>query len=123
MRLLPSPFGNLNHIKMENKSIPPFYVGQRVVCVKTHSQQSVVKDREYIVSEIIPSFCGCRDFIVRVAGVYSTSSKVICITCGIKGFNAELLSLLGADLFAPITESMQPVTFEKIAELNPVSCN
>lgn len=46
--------------------MPPFYVGQRVVCICNHSINLVVKNRQYTITHVGKCSCKCGDWSVEV---------------------------------------------------------
>lgn len=59
----------------------PFRVGQRVVCVITHSRGLIVKDTEYTISGIQKG-CGCvGGYIVSLVGISDNCISSSCYSC------------------------------------------
>jgi hypothetical protein len=78
----------------------PFHIGQKVVCVKTHSCGLVKRGRTYVIFGIRFSCCS---WIVDV-GIKTTSPYAKCrICCSI--FPTNGIGEFYASLFAPVSES------------------
>jgi hypothetical protein len=58
-----------------------FKIGQKVVCIKTHSQGVVLKDRIYTINNILESEC-CGKILVDVGAKMNKYEKLLCISCG-----------------------------------------
>jgi len=100
---------------MNKLNLPPFYVGQKVVCVKTHSQGIVVKGNVYSVKECYLSPCGCN-YVVCV-GVLATGQFNKCTTCGKRRNPESKYHPISHELFAPVQEAKPPLmTFTQIKE-------
>lgn len=101
---------------MKEINLPPFYVGQRVVCVKDNSSKSIKKGQEFSVLGLNQFSCGCWSIDI---GIKSESPRTGCgehglhqtAKCnnGIKWFHVKL--------FAPIEQTFQPITLEKVLEI------
>jgi hypothetical protein len=79
-----------------------FNIGQKIICVKTHSQNIVVRGQEYVVVDI--DTCRCGNILIDV-GLSSDREKMGCVDCAaIWKDNAWWLS---ARLFAPIEEKSE----------------
>lgn len=77
-----------------------FYVGQKVVAIKNHSQGRFKKGDEFIVKNIMDNFCKCCDTIVDVghSGIYG---DIKCNTCGAIGM-ASFVDWYKSSCFAPL---------------------
>ena len=91
---------------MENINLPPFYVGQKVVCInnkplpnRTNSiaTERLVEGKEYIVSKIDP---------------VDEYSVVPLPTISVRG----VIGFFCVSRFAPIQENFQSISLEKILE-------
>lgn len=104
---------------MKLNEIPPFATGQRVVCIKAHSQGILEVGKEYIVLDcIIECKCG---WSVNV-GIISEYGKqtVGCHDCYAE-LNSDGFHRCHSSLFAPIKYTR--ITFEKVYEQVEVSQN
>ena len=98
-------------------NIPPFYVGQKVVYIKS---EWFPKDSVHIVSSINRIKCGCWEVYVDGKGWGKNNQRnknVICKGCYGRYFSVKTyLGYLHSD-FKPIEEMKAPLlTFEKIKE-------
>lgn len=95
------------------KNLPPFYVGQMVVAIKGHSQGIYKKGQEFVVLGLYKSNCGCWNINV---GIKSRAPKTYCITHPETIWLNNGESAFGASGFAPIEETFQSITLEKVLE-------
>jgi hypothetical protein len=104
-----------------SNELPPFYVGQEVVCIKDHSKGTVKKGQCYTILSIEK---GCCTWIVDV-GVpnIDKSPNCLCTYCGTRlmGVNKYTLKT-SSDLFAP-KDQFKAITFTKVMETELVSQN
>jgi hypothetical protein len=97
---------------------PPFYVGQKVVCI--HSLHPYIKGQQYIVG-VVQQCPNCKSYRVGCIKHNIINPKNLC-NCG--QYKPLVDYILVSDRrFAPIIEDMQAITFEKITEQEPVSVN
>lgn len=96
--------------------IPPFFVGQEVVCIKDHSRGVVKKGEEFKVLAIRKICCG---WFIDV-GINVEIIAWTCSVCGFRGFYNEYW--LGTRLFAP-KDQFQPISFTRILETELTSVN
>lgn len=102
-------------------NIQPFYVGQRVVALKTSLCGLIVKGKEYLVAGV--DQCSCGDWYIQIEG-YSAKGldERFCTEC-----EADLpmtpLRAANSKYFAPIIEQFQAITFEKVMEQELTSVN
>lgn len=95
-------------------NLPPFYVGQRVVALNTGI--TLVKNKVYTITGIYPSDCGCQGWDVTV-GLLTNQTTHRCDVCGRQGLiNRTNQRLYLHSLFAPIEETFQAITLEKVLE-------
>ena len=85
-----------------------FHVGQKVVCIKTHSQGVVIKDKVYIVrGNVSPCKCECVDVGVIEQDYKNEYGELYkqerCPNCGMIYKYTRKWYLL-SKRFAPITE-------------------
>lgn len=101
---------------MENKTdFPPFYVGQKVVAIKDHSQGAFRKGETFVVIEVIRCPCNCKYWVIDIGKIWTESEFSRCRICEhrIKGF----LSYYNASCFAPIESQFHSITFEQVVEI------
>lgn len=96
------------------ENLPPFYVGQKVVCIKNHSSGVVLKDKTYTVTSVLKICCGFR-IGVGIEWNYGTKN-VCCSSCtSIRPPDKEWM--LSPCLFAPLQESVFPtLTLSRVIE-------
>jgi hypothetical protein len=99
---------------MEN-NLPPFYVGQRVVALKTSPIVLGVQIKRgdvYTVKEIF--FCKCKQWILVVneVAISYQGQRIMCCIENVAYSNAGG----SAKYFAPILENFQSITLEKVLE-------
>jgi hypothetical protein len=103
---------------MENKLIPPFYVGQEVVVLKqiklltkTIKRGSVVK-----ITAIYRGECGCSYWNVSI-GIKETGpgTPMECGRCSAVIFRKEE-TIHPAQYFAPITSQFQSIEYREVLE-------
>jgi hypothetical protein len=91
-----------------------YYVGGKVVCVKTHSQQKVIKGKEYEIEYIDVCKCGDVSFIIKGVGHHKPfASSCFC------GIEKRGMLLLSSILFRPLlTDSIKfaEEVLEKVKE-------
>ena len=97
-------------------NLPPFYVGQKVVCIKDHTEGIVKKGQEYIIMDIVPGCCSVDAWWVDIG--YKPSPKVLYLQCPIcHQISQDHLQYLAFYLFAPIEEQkFSKVTYTEILE-------
>jgi|SRR6478752_8834061 len=88
-----------------------FYIGQKVVAIRNHSQNRFKKGEEFVVLDIL-SFCKCGGCI-RIHNDCS-DVKMYCVDCNTKGFTKG--KFYGQECFAPIQE-ISEFTYEEAIEL------
>ena len=100
---------------MENNlnNLPPFYVGQKVVAVASHSQGLFKQGQIFTIKSVFISKCKCNDWSVTIG--YTSNNKLKeCSTCGAVWDNDFSFS---ATRFAPLQESVFPsLTMSRVIE-------
>lgn len=89
-----------------------FSINQRVVCIKTHSQNAVIEGNIYVVKG--NKYCPQCDLYMVNVGVPNMSSRSKC-RCGAVSYHNGNHWIAG-DLFAPIDETFADSVLEKIME-------
>lgn len=79
-----------------------WYVGQRVVCVKDHSQGVVRKGNEYIIHNVSISQCSCK-YVLLDVGITSKNLFSSHTECG-KRWLGDGTYWLNESLFAPLDD-------------------
>lgn len=90
---------------------PPFYVGQRVVALRSHWQGYFEKGEEFIVVGIRKPCCV---WVIDV-GIPNKHMGCVCSKCGYGEFNVN--AWFAIEDFAPISENFQAITLEKVVEV------
>ena len=103
-----------------NKNIPPFFVGQEVVCIKDTPKSKLKNGFKYVVNQLLQSQCGC--WKVSVGIVHNGSLFVLCREHNVI-INSDGTWWHQPSLFRPILPPLQTVTFSKITEENPMGVN
>lgn len=96
----------------------PFYIGQEVVCIKTHSQGVVKKKDKLRVFAIKQSDC-CGMWLVDVGVRLDYNGTQGCV-CGSTTIFDHPIWWLCASLFAPIDEGFEEIEYSKIIEKEKV---
>lgn len=106
------------------ENLPPFYPGQKVVCVKSHQDGYVMYGQSYIVRSCNFHAC-CRKYRVEIEGVVSRNTfhqilplgtRVLCGCCMTPKISSGFLPFK-PESFAPIQESPFPsLTYKKVVE-------
>lgn len=97
------------------KDLPPFYVGQEVVCINSsnafpgHGPVPIKESNKYSVNSI--KRCGCGDWKVDVGFVTPIGTVCSCRMTTLAG-----VWWFRASRFAPIREDFQEMSFEKVIE-------
>jgi len=97
---------------MKEINLPPFYVGQRVVALRSHSQNKFKKGSVHIVKGCKNSCCG---WLVNI-GVSSMRYKWECSDCG-KTNPSDGVWWMAAYCFAPIEPTFQSITMRETIEI------
>jgi hypothetical protein len=94
--------------------IPPFYIGQKVVCIQNHSQGLVKKGVEYTILDIQKG-CKHHSWIVDVDHPKNLFGTGGCAICGVD--KTETAYYICHSLFAPIEEQkFSKVTYTQVLE-------
>lgn len=98
---------------MNKLNLPPFYIGQKVVCVKPSEKHGLFKDKIYTITDVKRCICGCTQVSW---GVKTTETGLNCASCDKDltiGSIPEYYAL--ASRFCPAEEKPLPLlTFEQI---------
>jgi len=96
------------------ENIPPFYIGQKVICVIPNGklyETYLIKDKIYTILDINKTPC-CNQWSVDV-GLRTSHTHVMC-GCGVRRYTDYKV---GAFRFKPLQEMKAPlIMFEKIHE-------
>lgn len=100
---------------METFNLSPFYVGQRVVALKDHSQGMYKKGDRFIIASIYKATC-CDIWLVEI-GILSVHNHWKCVICKTGGQKRRSdQAVFNSGSFAPIQENFQSISLEKILE-------
>lgn len=104
----------------QQSNLPPFYVGQKVVCLKSATNNFghyCVKDHVYTVLELNRCKCGAWKIDIGVKDESNHATKMSCGKC--KGPYDRRSYAIWADAtnFAPIHEDFQQITLSKVIEI------
>ena len=77
-----------------------FYIGQDIVCIKTHSQGLVKEGDIFTVKGVKASFCKCKIVILNV-GLLSKSIYAHCAVCECE-IESDMYHWFSESLFAPL---------------------
>jgi hypothetical protein len=91
-----------------------WYIGQRVVAVKDHSQRLVLKNQEFIVLGVIVCRCGTKKLDIGLR----SNMDLQCghCRCGHKDYRSDKILWMSERLFAPIEpkHELSSTTYEDI---------
>lgn len=103
------------------KNLPPFYIGQRVVCLEGFSKYK--KGKIYTVGALFKTDC-CNVWKVGCIKIKGSSDDMFECACGAKPVFIPIpYYVLSAKFFAPINENFQPISLEKVLETELISVN
>lgn len=92
---------------MRISSLPPFYVGQKVVCVDdSNCDGDVRRNQIYVVDRLAKTAC-CGIWMITIRGVVDWAQGILCTKCGgrsVKPYRGALH--MRADRFRPLQEQM-----------------
>lgn len=92
---------------------PPFYIGQKVVAIKNHSQGLFKRDDDFVIRGLRKSGC-CNIWLVDI-GRKTSCGIIKCNGCGFA--ERSEIGWYAAKLFAPIESKFESISFEKVIEL------
>ena len=78
-----------------------WYIGQDIVCIKTHSEGVVKGGEIFHIKSLKIGFCKCVDVLIDV-GQYASNIIVECSDCNITIKATDNIRWLADDLFAPL---------------------
>lgn len=92
---------------MENLNLPPFYVGQKVVCVDPRPDFGLFKDKIYTIAEVIRCKCGATNVAWGATNPLITHSS--CYSCGNIVTQESKYYFCRSSRFAPVQEQKFPL--------------
>lgn len=78
-----------------------WYIGQDIVCIKSHGHRLLQVDKVYTVNAIRKTPCKCRGIDLDV-GLSLNSTDVICIVCGYTEIASDLTFWVDQKCFVPL---------------------
>lgn len=105
---------------MSESNLPPFAIGQRVVCVRDDfAKDGLIKDAIYLVKDV--TSCGkCKRQFVNV-GIPTKTNRTSDECCGISvGADYKLFYYFDSRCFAPITSNFQHIQYKEVLEKEKV---
>jgi hypothetical protein len=101
---------------MDNLNLSPFYVGQKVIATKDHSNKRYLKGQIFTVHDIMKKSCGCSGYVIRIGNIVGNGFGTDCITCG-KSISDSGALWFNSKSFAPIQEQeFKQTTYSKVLE-------
>lgn len=97
---------NKKYTIMENLNLPPFFIGQQVVCIKQIDFKGVIKGNKYTV-QAIKKCCGEYSIVV-----VRTEQPTVCYKC----YQPMGDCFLNSIFFRAVEENFQSISLEKILE-------
>lgn len=99
---------------MKEINLPPFYVGQRVVAINDGNDKIttvVHKGQEFVILDIYQC-SACNKWKVDIGHLTHSS----CTSCKCGKIKHGNIKWAAAEIFAPIQETFQSITLEKVLE-------
>lgn len=96
---------------MENK----WYIGQEILCIKTHSEGLVKKGEIYTIKGLQKSNCKCHEIEIDV-GVIGDSSLGECLVCNTTFKKSISIWWFSEKLFVPLEYNQEEIN-ELIKEI------
>ncbi len=85
-----------------------WYIGQEIVCIKTHSKGYVERGKIYTIKVLQKGHCNCTDILVDV-GITTTIAIHFCSSCDIMWGNKTNAYWFSERLFAPLEYNQQAI--------------
>ena len=93
-------------------------VGQKVLCIKSHSSYDIVKGQVFIVKRVLPPYCNCIQWAIDI-GMEREDNFMSCLTCKTKlHYPNDNVNWFSEKLFIPIENSVQGV----VTEFKKIKC-
>ena len=86
-----------------------WYIGQEIVCVKTHSNKAVVRGRTYTIKSLERSPCKCPDVLIDV-GLSDYGDLYQCCDCRMSFEDTSNVFWFSEYLFAPLDQDISELT-------------
>jgi hypothetical protein len=102
---------------MADINLPPFYVGQRIVAIKDHSQGRFKKGDEFVVKDQKMKCCGWAVYYGdNMKFPKGTIIEWPCSHCGGKTLSKDQRVFFKSTSFVPIEQNFQSISLEKVLE-------
>lgn len=85
-----------------------WYIGQEIVCIRTHSQRKVIYGKTYVIKGLRETSCKCNYVLIDI-GIRISFSKSFCYRCGDLNF-ADSIGYFNEILFAPLDQDISELT-------------
>lgn len=100
---------------MKEINLPPFYVGQKVVAIKDHSQCRFKKGDPFIITAIYQAPC-CGIWLVEI-GILAVHNYWRCVPCNTGGQKYRSpQAVFNSASFAPIFENFQEISYSEVVK-------
>lgn len=96
--------------------LPPFYVGQKVVCIRPNIENLPSMGQVLTVHEITKSKCPCDMWIVSFLNILGYGNGTICLDCYTYLSNGGPLYFY-SNRFVPLLENFTAITFKEVIEI------
>lgn len=91
-----------------------FRIGQRVVCIKDHSQKIIVRGQEFVIQNLLPFKCGCLTAVdVGIKKPKSMLPLTGCNKCDSIHPTGDVF-YFASELFAPMDDKFADKILNKI---------
>lgn len=95
-----------------------WYIGQEIVCIKTHSQGMVKRGQTFIIKGLSNGFCRCTAVLIDV-GVISNNLRVECKYCNVIINKNSNVHWFAESYFSPLEYNQEAID-ELLAVEEPV---
>jgi hypothetical protein len=86
-----------------------WYIGQEIVCVKTHSQGAIKRGQSFKIKGLRNSRCGCKTVLIDI-GYTDNKPLWLCDDCGRLGQDSSPVWWFDESLFAPLDQDISELT-------------
>lgn len=95
--------------------IKPFYVGQKVVAIKDHSNKRFLRGQEFTVTGIINGCCDMSKWVITIGIADISIESCKCLYCGkAKPVINELI--FNSTCFAPTSNNFKSISYTEVME-------
>ena len=79
-----------------------WYIGQKILCIKNHTANTIINGQEFIVLGILPPDCACNIYALDI-GYSRDCSLMSCLQCkSIQDYSKDNIHWFCETLFIPI---------------------